>query len=335
MKGLVYKDVHSVIVREDLPKPTVAPDEVLVKVKNCGICGSDTESYEVGGLMLKNIIMGHEFSGEIVEVGEQVKKKWKVGARVTANPNIPCNDCYWCFHGLDNMCKTSRGLGLTVNGAMAEFVSVKANRLFELPESFSFEEGAIIEPLAVAVYAVQESGIKLGETAVVVGTGTIGLSVIQVLKAAGASKIVAVEPIESKQQLALKLGADLVFDPKNWGKINRVMSVDHIFDCVGTGDTFMNSLQLVRKGGKITFVGIHPKPFEMKGIIQLALKNITIRGIFAYIFDNFKTAIDLIESKKVDVKPLITKTVNLNEAPSAFEGQSKREHVDIKVMIEI
>ncbi len=335
MKGIFFKEPHNIVFRDDLPKPAVAPDEVLVKVKNCGICGSDIESYEVGGMLLKNIIIGHEFTGEIVEVGNEVGRKWKVGYRVTADPNLPCMDCYGCLHGLENTCKLSRGLGETMNGAMAEFVNIKADRLFELPDGISFEEGAMVEPLAVAVYAVQESGIKLGETAVVFGTGTIGLLVIQVLKAAGASKVIAIEPVEAKQQLALKLGADHVFDPKSWGKINKIATVDHIIDCVGIGETIMTSLQLIRKAGKITLVGIHPVPFEMKGILALTLKNITIRGIYAYVYDSFKTAIHLIESKKVDVKPIITRTIKLEEAPKAFESLAKREHSDIKVMVEL
>ncbi len=335
MKGIFFKEPHNIVVRDDLPKPALAPDEVLVKVKNCGICGSDVESYEVGGMILKNLIIGHEYSGEIVEVGSLVGRKWKVGYRVTSDPNFPCMDCYGCLHGFENMCKLSRGLGETMNGAMAEFVNIKADRLIELPESISFEEGAMVEPLAVAVYAVQESGIKVGETAVVFGTGTIGLLVIQVLKAAGASKVFAIEPIEPKQQLALKLGADYAFDPKSWGKINKIATVDHIVDCVGVGDSIMTSLQLVRKGGKITLVGIHPMPFEFKGILMLTLKNITIRGIYAYLYDSLKTAVHLIEAKKVDVKSLITRKIKLEEAPKAFESLAKREHPDVKVMIEL
>jgi L-iditol 2-dehydrogenase/galactitol-1-phosphate 5-dehydrogenase len=336
MKGIYFTEPGKVELKENIDKPKIKSDEVLIKIKNCGICGSDIESYQTGALELTGIILGHEFSGEIVEIGDKVRKL-KLNTRVTANPNIPCNKCYWCEHAQENMCKNTYGIGLTHDGAFAEFVSVKADRIHIIPDSVSFEEGAMVEPLAVAVYAVQNSGFKLGENAVVLGSGTIGLLTIQVLKAAGASQIIVLEPVESKQKLALELGADRILDPADWSKINKFtnkVGADNVFDCVGVPETFINSLKIVKKGGKITVVGIHVESFVMEGFLQLMLKNITMRGVYGYTQDTFRNAIRLLEQKKVDVKPLITKKIKLSETPEAFKLLSNPIHEEIKMMIE-
>ncbi|MHA1488144.1 MAG: zinc-dependent alcohol dehydrogenase [Promethearchaeota archaeon] len=338
MKCAYYVKVGSIEIRDDLPKPTIKPDEVLIKVKYCGICGSGVESFKSGGLYLPGIIIGHEFTGEIVKVGENVKK-WKIGNRVTANPNVPCFDCYWCLHHQENMCKYSNNaLGTTQNGAMAEFINVRAERLHLLPESISFETGATVEPLAVAVYAVQESGLKVGDNAAVFGAGTIGLMTIQVLKAAGAKNIFVIEPVESKQKRALKLGADKVLIPKNWNKITRLtnrVGPDHVFDAVGIPETIMTSLQLVKRGGHVTMIGMHSAPFEMKNFLALTTGNITMRGVYAYNQDHFRTAISLLEQEKVNVEPMITKRIKLDDVPKAFELLSNPPHEEIKILVKI
>lgn len=336
MRGAFYEGVRKIVIRDDFPKPTIEPDEVLIKVKYCGICGSGIESYKKAGMYLSRIIIGHEFSGEIVEIGDKVKKL-KIGNRVTANPNLPCNDCYWCDRNQENMCKVHNNcLGTTTNGAMAEYINVKEHRIHILPDSVSFEEGATIEPLAVGIYSVNESGIKMGENAAVYGAGTIGLMTIQALNVVGAN-IFVLEPLESKHKLALELGADTVLIPKNWKKIHRLtdkVGPDHIFDCVGKGETIMSSINLVKRGGHITVVGMDPEPFEIKNFYAMALGNISLRSIYAYIQDTFKTAINLLEKKKVNVKPMITKIIKLDDVPEMFEILSK-PHDEIKVLVEI
>ncbi|MHA1693647.1 MAG: zinc-dependent alcohol dehydrogenase [Candidatus Helarchaeota archaeon] len=337
MKGIYFKEPHNIEFKTDLSKPELKPDEVLVKVKYCGICGSDIESYETGALMLTGIILGHEFSGDVIEVGDKVKKI-KIGTRVTANPNLPCGKCYWCIHDQENMCKDSYGLGLTHNGALAEYIKVKEDRLHKLPDNISYEEGAMVEPLAVATYAVQESGIKLGENAVVIGAGTIGLLTIQVLNAAGAGKIIVIEPVESKQKKALEVGADVVLNPKNWSKISKFtkkIGADHVFDCVAIPQTINNTMKIVKKGGHITFIGIHVEPFQVEGFLQLLLKNISIRGVFSYTNDTFTDTITLLEKRKINVKPLITKIIKLEEVPEMFKILSQLEHEEIKVLTKI
>jgi L-iditol 2-dehydrogenase/galactitol-1-phosphate 5-dehydrogenase len=336
MKGVFFEAKRNMVVKDDLPKPKIKDDEVLVKVKYCGICGSDVESFETGALETPGIIIGHEFSGEIAEIGDNVKG-WKLEDRVGVNPGVPCDKCYWCEHNLENMCKWTSSIGTTFDGAMAEFVAVKADRLHKLPESITLKEAAALEPLAVALYAVQTSSFKVGKNVTVIGAGTIGLLTLQVLNAAGASDIFVVEPVESKKELALKLGATKVYPPEKANKINRdtnKVGPDFIFDCVGVPDSFMSSLQLIKRGGEIIVIGIHVEPFEMKGYMSLMLKNITMRGVYGYTQDNFKEGIKLLEKQKVDLNAIITRIVNIEQVPTVFEELSK-EHKDIKVLVEI
>lgn len=336
MRGAFYEGVRKIVIRDDFPKPTIQPDEVLIKVKYCGICGSGIESYKMAGMYSSGIILGHEFSGEIVEVGDKVKKL-KIGNRVTANPTLPCSDCYWCNRNQENMCKIhNNALGIFTNGAMAEYINVNADRIHILSDSISYEEGATIEPLCVGLYAVQESGIKMGESAAVYGAGTIGLMTINALKAVGAD-IYVLELLESKHKLALELGADNVFSPKNWKKIHRLTDrrgPDHVFDCVGIGATITSSIDLVRYGGQITIIGMNPEPFEIKNFYGMAAGNKSLRGIYGYINDTFGTAINLLEKGKVNVKPMISKIIKLDEVPEIFEILSK-PHDEIKVLVEI
>ncbi|MEJ2249185.1 MAG: alcohol dehydrogenase catalytic domain-containing protein [Candidatus Lokiarchaeota archaeon] len=336
MKGVFFEGKHKMVVKDDFPKPKIKEDEVLVKVKYCGICGSDVESYITAGLETPGIIIGHEFSGEIVEVGEKVKG-WKLGDKVSANPAIPCGKCYWCEHNLENMCKWTSSIGTSFNGAMAEYINVKAERLIKLPDSVSLKEAAALEPLAVALYAVQASGFKVGKNVTIIGAGTIGLLTLQILNAAGASDIYVIEPVEAKKSLALKLGASKVYPPEKANKINRdtdKVGPDFIFDCVGVPESFMTSLNLAKRGGEITVIGIHVEFFEMKGFMSLMLKNLTMRGVYGYTQDNFKEALKLITKQKIDLNAIITRVVSLENVPAVFDELSKY-HNDIKVLVEI
>lgn len=338
MKGAVFEGKHKIIIKEDLIKPSIEEDEVLIKTKKVAICGSDVGSYETGGPYFPGVVLGHEFSGEIVEVGEKVKKL-KVGTRVTVNPQIPCNECYYCLHDQENMCKIKNyALGTTENGAMREYLNIKAERVHVLPDNVSFEHGAIVEPLSVALYAVKESEFQIGQTAAVIGAGPIGLFVIQVLKAAGAAKIFVLEPVEFKQKKALEFGANKVYIPNAWKKISRQtnnIGPDHVYDCVGLSTTLTNSLNLIKKGGKITLIGMHANSLEINNILSMTTNNITVRGVYGYNQEIFKIAINLLEQGKILVDPLITKKIKLEEVPDIFEKLSKPEHDELKVIVEL
>ncbi|MFX1235018.1 MAG: zinc-binding dehydrogenase [Promethearchaeota archaeon] len=336
MKGIYFTQINKVELKDDLPKPQIQADEVLIKVKICGICGSDIGSFLTGALESQQIILGHEFSGEIVELGERVKKL-KLGDRVTANPNIPCLECNYCRAGLEFLC-IHNTIGITLNGALAEYVKIRSDRIHKLPNSVSFEEAAMVEPISNAVQAVKISGFKIGDNAAVFGAGPVGLLVIQVLKKAGASNIYVIEPVESKHKLALEFGADQVFPPDKWSRILKLtdkIGPDFIFDCVALPETIITSLQLVKRGGLIMVIGIHSEPFEMRGILQLMSKNITIKGMYLADQDSFRTALKLLEQKEIEIDSIITKKIKLDQVPETFKNLSIGLHNDLKIQVEI
>jgi len=336
VKVAIFKGKEQVVI-EDGIKPEIESDEVLIQVKKVGICGSDVGSYESGGPYFPGKIIGHEFSGELVKIGDNVKKL-KEGMRVTVNPQIPCYKCYYCLHDQENMCKLKNfAYGTTEDGAMREFVNVKADRVHTLPENVTYEEGATVEPLSVAIYGVHQSDFQLGQNAVVIGAGTIGLMTIQVLRNAGANKIYVIEPIESKQKTAMDLGADKVFLPKAWNKIVRLtdkLGPDHVFDCVGMSITFSTALNLIKKGSKITLIGMHASTLEINNILLMTTNNISVRGVYGYNNDIFKTAINLFAQKKIKIDPLITSRIRLEQVPEMFKVLGNPPHEELKVIID-
>lgn len=336
MKGIYFTQIKKVELRDDLSRPQIQEDEVLIKVKICGICGSDIGSFLTGALESQHIILGHEFSGEIVELGNKVKKL-KIGDRVTANPNVPCLECNFCRAGSENLC-IHNTIGITHNGALAEYVKIRSDRIHKLPDSVSFEEAAMVEPLSNAVQAVKSSGFKIGNNSVVFGAGSIGLLVIQILKKAGASNVYVIEPVESKHKLALDLGADEIFPPNKWSRILKhtdKIGPDFIFDCVALPETLITSLQLIKRGGLIMVIGIHSEPFEMRGILQLMSKNITIKGMYLADQDSFKTALQLLEQKELKIDPIITKKIKLEQVPETFDNLASGLHNDLKIQVEL
>ncbi len=337
MKGVVFEGKHRILIKDDLVKPEINSDEVLIKVKKVGICGSDVGSYETGGPYIPGNIIGHEFSGEIVELGEKVKKL-KRGDRVTVNPQIPCNDCYYCNHDRENMCKLQNYiLGGTENGAMRDYINVKAERVHILPANISYEGGAIVEPLSIALHAILQSGFKIGDNAAVIGTGPIGLFVIQILRTSGANKIFALEPVESKQKKAIELGADKVFKPNLWNKIVRLtdkIGPDHVYDCVGLSSTVTKSLSLIKKGGCITIIGMHDSSYEINNVRLMTTNSITIKGTYGYTQDVYKTSLRFLERGRIKVEPIITNRIKFEEVPQMFEKLANPPHDELKVLVD-
>jgi 2-desacetyl-2-hydroxyethyl bacteriochlorophyllide A dehydrogenase len=337
LKGVVFEGKHKISIQNNLLKPEIQSNEVLIKVKKVGICGSDVGSYETGGPYLPEKIIGHEFSGEIIEIGESIRKL-KIGDRVTANPQISCGECYYCAHHKENMCKLQNySLGTTEDGAMREYINVRGDRIHKLPDNVSYDSGALVEPLSIAVNAIQESGITIGESAAVIGAGTIGLMVIQVLKVSGANKIFVLEPVESKQKKAFELGATKVFTPNAWNKIRRLtdkLGPDHVYDCVGLSTTVSKALSLVKKGGCITLIGMHSPSLEIKNALMFTTNNLTLKGVYGYTQDVYAAAINLLEQGRINSESIITSHIKIDEVPYMFEKLSNPPHDELKVIVD-
>jgi 2-desacetyl-2-hydroxyethyl bacteriochlorophyllide A dehydrogenase len=319
---------------QDVPEPETTAGQVLIKVDYCGICGSDLHAGGMG-LFKTGVVMGHEFAGEIVGVGEGVT--WKEGDRVTVNPNGDwCGECAFCRMGDHTRCPQiwETVIGVVRSGGMAPYVAVNANTLHRLPQNVSTQQGAWTEPLAVAVRMVRNSEIRLGDSAVVFGAGPIGLLVVQMLRAAGAGEITVVEPSTTRGATAQQCGADYVVDPFTEDLEARfsdpVTAPQHAFECVGLPIVTEQALKILRPKGRLTIAGIAlEKPYFTA--TDLIFKELEIRGSFIY-QQEFAQAIELLNRGAVDVEALTSDVRPVAAAESAF-GDMRRPDGAIKILL--
>ncbi len=325
------KDIRTEIV----PDPVCEPNGVIIKVNVCGICGSDLHVYKYDGH--DGTIFGHEFSGNVAEVGTQVKDITP-GMRVTVAGFRPCGKCFWCQQGKMYRCSNMALLGYEFPGAMAEYVHVPfatlGRTVFPLPDELTYEDGASVEPLSVSSFCVNKAQPKENETIAVIGLGVIGLYAIQVLKAIGVGKILASGRRPSRLETARICDADVVIDSAKDDTIKAIMGatdqlgVNTVFECAGTQVTFDQSVTIARGGGKIMLIAIYEDPlkWDPRSVIN---KNITLIGCLG---GNFPSAIEFLKSGKVKTKNMVTHIFSLDEAAKAFQTQVQDPKA-IKVMI--
>jgi len=311
----------------DLPVPKVQADEVRIQVKACGICGSDVHGMDgSSGRRIPPIVMGHEAAGEIVEVGDEVVG-FGVGDRVTFDSTIFCGECGFCQRGEINLCDNRRVMGVSCgdyrqNGAFAEYVVAPARILHKLPAGMSYQHAAMVEPVSIAYHAVRRSGIEPGQSAAVFGVGMIGLLIVQVLRVFGASRIVAVDLDPAKVELALSLGAtDSALDEP----------VDVALEAVGITPTVSASINAVRKGGTVVLVGnLSPK-------VEIPLQAVVTRELNVFgtcgSQGEYPECLELIASGQVQVEPLISKSIGLEDAAEYFHRLYAAEPGLLKVMV--
>lgn len=337
MRAAVLEDAGKIVVK-DVPKPSPREEEVLVKVKYCGICGSDLHAYKTGMYGL-GLTMGHEFSGDIVELGSDVKG-WNVDDKVIKKPDS-CGECYYCRRGIINLCEkgVEYGLGIFSPGAYAEYVVVPTGALCKLPEELTYEQGTMVDPLSTPVRAIRLSKMKLGDTALVLGAGPLGLLTLQCAKLAGARAVYVTEKAKKRMALAKKLGADEVLSPDEVDICSRILEVtdnrgpDVVFECVGVPNTIRDAIRTVRNAGKIVIEGIFDEDVETR-FLDIVLNEIGIKGVFAYDNHDFRCAVELIRKKSVDVDSIITDIISLNDiAKKGFEALIKPEKESVKILV--
>ena len=334
MKAAVLHAANEIRI-ETVADPVVEPDGIIIKVRACGICGSDLHIYKQGGQA--GTIFGHEFSGDIVEVGPLVKDL-SVGQRVTAVGFRPCGKCFWCSQDKPHRCSDLALVGYQLPGALAEYVSIPLARLgrnvFDLPENLSYEVGATVEPLSIALFAVRKAQPKETETALVFGAGIIGLNSIQVLKALGVKRILASGRRPARLKAALHCGASLSVDASGSEVIKSLLKAtsgaggDLAIECAGVQETFDQAVELVRGGGRIMLVGIFEKPLTWDPI-KVISKNITLVGCLG---GNFPGALELLQKGLVDTRPLISHVFPLDRTQEAFQTQLHDQEA-IKIVI--
>ncbi len=331
MKALVLKEYKKFAV-EEVPTPGIAPDEVLVAVKACGICGSDVHGMDGStGRRRPPIIMGHEASGVIAEIGTAVSG-WKPGDRVTFDSTIWCGHCEFCRRGQVNLCNNRRVLGVSCeeyrqHGAFAEFVAVPQRILYRLPDGLSFEHAALVEPFSIAFHAVRRTPITINDACVVVGAGMIGLALIQTLRVAGCGRIIAVDIAPDKLALAAKLGATDVMTPAE----RLIDGADVAFEAVGVPATVDLAMQCVRKGGSVTLVGnVTPKvdlPLQM-----VVTRELTLFGSCAS-SGEYPACLDMMARGAIQAAPLLSAQAPLSEGAAWFERLYRKEPGLLKVVL--
>lgn len=342
MKALLLKQYMDLELT-DLPRPEIGSRDVLVRVRACGICGSDVHGLDGStGRRIPPLVMGHEAAGIIEEVGKDVKA-WKPGDAVTFDSTVSCGYCHFCRRGDINLCDNRQVLGVSCgdyrrNGAFAEYVSVPENILYRLPESLPFEHAAMIEAVSIAVHAVNLTPRSMGDTAVVVGSGMIGQLTIQAAKVAGFSRVFAVDVDDAKLAMAKKLGADETFNSKTGDAPAEIMArtegrgADVALEAVGATDPIRTAIASVRKGGTVTLIGNIAPKIELP-LQPVVTRQIRLQGSCAS-SGEYPACIDLLASGKIRVDSMISARTPLEDAASWFDRLYKHEPNLMKVIVQ-
>ncbi len=346
MKALVLTEYNSFDIQE-LPRPAIAPDEVLVRVQAVGICGSDVHGMDGStGRRIPPMVMGHEAAGIIAETGPAVHG-WQTGDRVTFDSTIYKLDDWYSRRGMYNLSDGREVLGVSTatpdrpgfkrQGAFAEFVAVPQHILYHVPDSVTFTQAALVEPVAVALHAVSLTPIQVNDSAVVVGAGMIGLFVIQALRLAGCGQIIAIDLDDDRLALARKLGATHTL---NAGQGNMAADVQQLtngrgadvaFEVVGVSATVNTAIECARKGATVTLVG-NLSPTVTMPLQAIVTGQLRIQGSCA-INGEYEAALDLIASGRIDVLAILSAEAPLTEGPDWFRRLYDREKGLIKVVL--
>jgi L-iditol 2-dehydrogenase len=341
MKALLLSEYRHLEIT-DLPAPTPAADEVLIRVSACGICGSDVHGYDgSSGRRIPPIVMGHEAAGVVAVVGKDVRQV-KEGDRVTFDSTVFCGVCQFCRRGEINLCDNRNVLGVSCGdyrraGAFAEFVAVPERIVHRLPESLAYPHAAMLEAVSVALHAVSLSQIQSGQSGLVLGAGMIGLLTMQALRVAGCSIVYVADVDATRLKLASSLGVTetlLAAGSELASKISHLTKgegVDVVVEAVGINDTVTAAVNCVRKGGTVTLVG-NIAPEVTLPLQKVVTRQIRMQGSCAS-SGEYPQAIELVSSGKIQVQPLITAIAPLEDGPRWFERLYSREPNLMKVVL--
>ena len=329
-----------VIVFEETPKPKPGKGEVLLRMLKIGVCGSDIHVYHGKHPFTSYpVTQGHEVSGEVAELGQGVSNL-QVGQAVTIQPQIVCGNCHPCRNGKYNLCEQLKVMGFQDTGAASHFFVIDANKVTPLPEGVSYDEGAMIEPLAVGVHAVRRAGDIAGAGIVVLGAGPIGNLLAQVAKGMGAAKVMITDISDFRLNKAAECGIDKCINTKNVDLGEAIKEyfgpdkADYIFDCAGNDTTIGQAVRYARKGSTIIVVAV----FEDLAKVNLAVANdheLCINNSMMYRNEDYLTALELVAAKKVKLAPLITKHFPFSDYKQAYEFIDANRETTMKVIIDV
>lgn len=327
------------IVFRNVPVPEVGPDQIKIRLKKIGVCGSDVHVYHGKHPYTSYpVVQGHEISAEVAEVGSRVTA-FQVGDRVTVQPQVVCGKCYPCTHGMYNDCETLKVMGFQTTGMASEYFVVDAGKAIRLPDSVSWEQGAMIEPLSVAVHAVRRAGGVEGKKVLVLGGGPIGNLVAQAAKAMGAKSVLLSELSQYRLSAAQKCGIKTV-NTNQQDLLKAILDefgedrADCIFECVGINSTTKEAIECARKGSTIIVVGV----FADLGTINMGFiqdHELSLVGSAMYREEDFRKAISLVEEGKIELDTLITHRIKFDDYIKAYEIIDLQKDKAMKVIIEM
>ena len=341
MKALLLTEYKKLSVT-DIEVPAVRPRDLLVRVQSCGICGSDIHGYDgSSGRRIPPLVMGHEAAGIVEETGNEVTG-FQPGDRVTFDSTVSCGDCFYCRRGEINLCDNRTVLGVSCGdyrqyGAFAEYVSVPQHICYHIPEELPFDHAAMIEAVSIAVHAANRTPVSLGDTAVIIGSGMIGLLVIQAIRLAGCSQVIAVDLDENRLLKAKHLGADVTLKADEINVVEEVRRLtqgrgaDVALEVVGGTIPIQSAIESTRKGGSVTLVG------NLSPTVEVPLQTIVTRELSLYgscaSKGEYPACIDLMVNGSIKVDPLITATAKLAEGADWFDRLYQGEPGAMKVIL--
>lgn len=331
MKAVVIEQPGTIVVK-DVPDPTVGPGDVLIKVRACGICGTDLHIAD--GEFPPTpypIIPGHEFAGEVVAVGPDVTDI-AVGARVAVDPGLYCGHCHFCRIGKGNLCENWGAIGDTVDGGFAEYAAVPAANVYHLPDSLSYREGALIEPVACAVHGVDILDPKLGDTCLIVGAGTMGLLLLQLVLRAGALRVSVLDLNAERLKRAGKLGAAATATDLASLMAANPLGFDCVIDATGSPHAVESAFGAVTRGGKFLVFGVAAEEARVNlSPFRIYNDEITVLGSMA-ILNSYAPAVRLVASGVIDTETILTGAYSLDEFRTALDGVRRGEGLKTQVL---
>lgn len=336
VKACLYKSSSNIVI-EDIELPVLKQGEVLVKVDYAGICGTDMLIYSGNHPRVKApLVMGHEFSGQIIEVREQTK--FSIGDNVVVEPTISCGECTACKKGNFNVCKNLKLIGIDINGGFSEYVAVPHHRIHLIPKSLSNIHASLSEPVAVGVHNIRKSEMKVGDTIAILGAGPIGLIIAMIAKVSGAKDIYITDISNYRLEKARELG----FIPINSAECNVISEikkntnnegVDIVFEAAGNNITAKQMTELVGIQGKIVIVSVYKEP-SLVDLATMHFKELSMISTRCYSSSDFATAINIIASRQIDVDILISHIISLDDAKRGFELMKDVEK-SVKVIFQV
>lgn len=338
MKGSYFLGEKRFEVRE-LPDRPLEADEVMVRVAACGVCGTDTHIYhgdKGSAEVTPPVVLGHEFSGVVERVGKDVSKV-KVGDHVTVDPNIYCGSCHYCRQGKKQLCTNLQAVGVNRDGGFAQFCYIPQGQCYKLREDMPLVVGAMAEPLACCLHGIDRAQIRLGDTVCVIGGGAIGLMMVQLARLSGASRVVLSEPVAARRDIGLQLGADWAIDPMTESvkqRLKELLGVDGadvVVECVGNVTATAQAFEAAKAGARVLLFSV-PKVGATYNLVldDVFRKELTILGSIINP-DTHARAVDMLNSGKIKVEPLITHYFPIDQVEQAILMQESAESIKVIV----